>query len=236
MSGLRQIAKSAIARLSPDLLDGLRAARQRIKNARGAERIFSDIYENNGWDGTESVSGPGSTLEKTRKVRRELPLLLQQYAVNTLLDLPCGDVAWIGDAIPKDVSYIGGDIVAALIERNRRDHGQMGEFLVLDLIKGPLPKADLALVRDCLIHLPNSMAKEALRNIKASGIRYLLTTSYVGVSENQDIELGGFRPVNLALAPFNMPAPLAIIHEFDDPAVEHGKSLMLWDTSAIPNT
>jgi hypothetical protein len=155
--------------------------------------------------------------------------------VKTLLDLPCGDVAWIKECLPEGITYIGGDIVSALIAENQANHASLGSFTVLDMITDPLPVADMILVRDCLIHLPNVMAKAALRNVKQSGTRYLLTTSYLGIEKNQEIELGGFRPVNLQKPPFNMPTPLLTINESESGLDEQGKSLVLWETASIPS-
>jgi hypothetical protein len=59
------------------------------------QSIFAPFYSEKRWGGGETVSGPGSTLERTAKLRRELPILLEEIGARTLLDAPCGDFNWI---------------------------------------------------------------------------------------------------------------------------------------------
>src|SRR5206468_2605666 len=82
-------------------------------------RVFSRFYERNVWADPESRSGRSSTLAATSAVRRELPGLLAAVGARTLLDAPCGDLNWIRHVELALDRYIGADIVAALIERNK---------------------------------------------------------------------------------------------------------------------
>lgn len=76
------------------------------------EEIFSKIYENNSWGESESVSGPGSSLQQTRAIRMSLPSLLKTLQVETMLDAPCGDFHWMKEVDLSFLSmYIGADIV-----------------------------------------------------------------------------------------------------------------------------
>jgi hypothetical protein len=57
-----------------------------------------------------------------------------------------------------------------------------------------------------------------------------LTTTFPGCASNEDIVTGDWRPLNLQLAPFNLPAPDLLINE---QCTEGGnlfadKSLGLW--------
>ena len=81
--------------------------------------VFTHHFNTNRWENDESVSGPGSTLETTEKVRMQLPPLLERLEVHTILDAPCGDYNWFRLIPRSDVSYIGGDIVEPLIQRNQ---------------------------------------------------------------------------------------------------------------------
>jgi SAM-dependent methyltransferase len=201
---------------------------------RSPKRVFGQIADENGWNGTESISGPGSTMQSTAHLRAALPNLLGKYEVRTLLDIPCGDAYWISHALSErseDFVYVGGDIVAKLIDTNRREKAGLGRFEVLDLVSDNLPKADMVMVRDCLIHLPNRMVQKALANVKRSRSRYLLTTSYPGRAENIDIEVGGFRPIDLQKPPFNLPDALETILETE--GLSSGKCMALWDVSHL---
>jgi 2-polyprenyl-3-methyl-5-hydroxy-6-metoxy-1,4-benzoquinol methylase len=55
-----------------------------------------------------------------------------------------------------NVDYTGIDIVPSLIEVNRERvaRGELsGRFLVADITRDVLPRADVILCRDCLVHL-----------------------------------------------------------------------------------
>ena len=218
---------------------GPAAAYLRLKEwARSARRgdnylegIFSQIYHGNLWSEPESVSGPGSSLAETAAVRRELPGLLAELGVRTLLDAPCGDCHWIL-ATPLDLDlYIGADLVPALIERNAAELDAPGrDFRVLDLTRDPLPKTDAILCRDCLIHFSFRFIRRALDNFRRSGAQYLLTTTYSGLPRNHDILSGQWRPLDLELPPFGMPPPLRRIQEKDyaDGSLRLRRSLGVW--------
>ncbi|QDT41051.1 hypothetical protein Pan241w_11100 [Gimesia alba] len=171
--------------------------------------LFEKIYSTNGWGSPESVSGTGSTLEQTRVIRQQLPKLIEKYQIKSMLDLPCGDFYWMRH-VPLHLEYIGGDIVPAIVERNRRIYRK--EFRRLDITQSELPKVDLVFCRDCLVHFSDVDVFAAIANIKASGSKYLLTTTFPG-RENRDIQTGYWRPVNLQSGPFCFPDPVEIINE-----------------------
>lgn len=201
-----------------------------------AAQLFTDFFRRNKWDGRQSLSGTGSDADQTRVIVRELPLLLRRLGVCRVLDVPCGDFAWMKQVDLAGIEYLGADIVAPLIEANRRRHARPGvEFQVLDLIRDRLPAVDLVLCRDCLVHLPFAQAQQALANIAASGARYLLTTTFTGRSENADIPTGKWRALNLQRPPFDLPPPLEIINEqcTEKDGRYADKSLGLWPLTAL---
>ena len=134
-----------------------------------AER-FDLIHRTNLWRAESSVSGPGSELSETAKLRGELSGLLRKLNVRTLLDLPCGDFTWMANVDLGDVSYLGGDIVTAIVESNRQRHGVPGrvDFTHIDLVADTIPQNDLVLCRDCLVHLSYRQLALAIENIKQS--------------------------------------------------------------------
>lgn len=189
------------------------------------EAVFSDIYRKNAWADPESVSGRGSTLGRTEVIRRELPQLLGSVGARSLLDAPCGDFNWMRYVALGDIAYIGADVVPELIARNRDLQSAPGRvFTVLNITRDELPKVDVILCRDCLIHFSYQDINAAIANFKRSNSRFLLATTHVEVNENTDIETGGWRSVNLQLPPFNFPPPERLVME--DP--ELGKGLGLW--------
>lgn len=190
----------------------------RIRSAlRG--RIFRAYYERNLWNSDESASGPGSTLAATEGLRRDLPRLLTDLGIKSILDLPCGDLAWMQHVDLTGVRYTGGDLVPAIVEANRAAFGARGEFLILDLLKDPLFKVDAVFCRDCLNHLSNAEVKAALRNIRRCGAKYLIVTQYPQCERNADTVTPYWRHINFKLPPFNFGAPLRMLPDCEDKAL-----------------
>lgn len=215
----------------------VRLLRSVPRRLRGRESVFTSIFATNEWGSAESVSGCGSTLRETRVVRQVLPGLVDQYEVLVLLDIPCGDCHWMSELDFCGRSYIGADIVGALVDQNRGAFGGPDRrFMHLDVVRDELPAADLVLCRDCLIHLSNADVLAALRNIRRSGARYLLTTTYSARPTNPDIVTGDWRAINLQAPPFELPPPLELISEEWDWADGYhaDKCLGLWDAAVLP--
>ena len=214
----------------------LRKRRERKLFASSSTReIFDWIYRTNKWGDPESVSGSGSSLGQTSRLRAELPALLKRHRVRTLLDAPCGDFHWMVKT-PLDLDhYIGADIVHALVERVAHTYARDGrQFICLDIINDPLPAADALLSRECLVHLDYQRISKAIANIKRSGIPLLLTTSHCKHTENADKLTGQHRLLNFEQAPFNWPEPIdAIIEDVPSTKRDSGKILGLWRVEDI---
>lgn len=217
-----------------------RRLREKLKAYRrsliSTESIFSDIYRQNAWKGTESISGTGSTADQTDIIVKQLPLLLQKYEVKSMLDLPCGDFHWMKNVDLGSVDYVGADIVSDLINENNKRYGRdRVRFRKLDLIKDELPAVDLIFCRDCLVHLSFSDVLLALQNVCHSNARYLLTTTFADRQENHDILTGEWRTLNIQLAPINLPKPIELINEncSEGNGEYRDKSLGLWAVSEV---
>lgn len=194
------------------------------------ETIFRDIYKNNIWQSEESVSGIGSTLALTAKIRTVLPDLFKQFEIKSVLDAPCGDFNWVQKLDLSGIQYIGVDIVEDLIATNMRKYSnEQRSFMCLNIISDSLPHADLIFCRDCLPHFSEENISIFLKNLKNSSIKYLLTTTYPN-HQNVDIQTGMWRPLNLEGAPFNFPKPLVLINEGnkEEQNAQFDKSLALW--------
>jgi 2-polyprenyl-3-methyl-5-hydroxy-6-metoxy-1,4-benzoquinol methylase len=179
---------------------------------RSNRRAFSKIFEANLWNSDQTVSGRGSTLESTVTLREQLPKLLVELEVKSILDAGCGDFNWMRTVNLGGINYIGVDVVEPLIQRNQKMYGAGHRtFLIADITTDPLPSADIVLCRECLIHLPNAQVAMALQNFRAAGAKYLLATTNPAITENVDIWPGSFRPINLEIAPFNLPKPIRTI-------------------------
>ncbi len=236
MAGLRQFAERSLRKFAGPIYRMLqrRSGQRLAKRFVNAEDRFKHIYETNHWDESESVSGPGSTLEETEPLRRLLPGLLRELNATTLLDLPCGDFHWMQHTDLSGVRYIGGDLVGDLIERNRAKYASDGvTFQKIDLVNDTLPAVDAILCRDCLVHLSFDDAQAALANIARSGARWLLTTSFPEVARNDDIVTGQWRPINLTLPPFNLSEPKQVIAENCAETEFADKTLSLWPVEDV---
>jgi len=153
------------------------------------EDVFTQIYKTRGWRSRESASGPGSTVAITATIRKLIPELVTRYNVQTFLDIPCGDFNWMKEVDLSGIRYIGADLVADLISENERNYPVSNIcFTQLDLIRDSLPKADLILTRDCLVHLSFDDCSAALKNIKASNSTWLLTTTFPTIETNEEIQ------------------------------------------------
>jgi hypothetical protein len=187
------------------------------------ERFFTNVYENKLWWSGESCSGPGSNMHQSKLIREYLPILIHEFDIKSILDIPCGDFHWMKQ-VPLGIPYIGADIVTKLIlDNNALYKNENRVFIKLDIISDEIPCVDLVFCRDCLVHLSNEHVWQALHKIKKSGSKYLLTTCHRGTTRNEDIADGSWRPLNLMALPFNFKEPLLKITE-----VEEGKSMYLW--------
>ena len=233
----------AIARRIPGVKNAWHLLRQqytqrRLKDAR-VDDVFTDIYKNNAWNGAHSLSGPGSDLDQTRVIIQELPRLLQDLQVTTLLDIPCGDFHWINQVNLEGLHYQGADIVAELIHNNRKNYEKENVlFHLMNLLQDDLPQVDLILCRDCLVHLSHSDIFLALQNLCRSRSTYLLATTFTERDKNDDILTGEWRPLNLEAPPFHLPAPQCLLNEActEGGGVYRDKSLGLWSVETIAST
>ncbi|HQQ87825.1 MAG TPA: class I SAM-dependent methyltransferase [Smithellaceae bacterium] len=188
--------------------------RRLLFSLQSRKEQFTTIYKEGGFGGSPSLSGVGSTLENTESLRFKLPELIKKYSINSILDIPCGDMYWMRHIDLGNIQYMGGDIVDDIIQANQKNFGNVNTtFKVLDLVQDELPRVDLILCRDCFIHLKLKDILSALANIKNSGSKYLLVSTYIQCNSNHELGIDFWRPINLRLQPFNLPEPLEIIED-----------------------
>jgi hypothetical protein len=195
---------------------------------RHSKGLFTYYYKTNKWGNSESVSGSGSTINATKTIRFEIPKLIREYEIRTILDAPCGDYNWFRLlTLDPEIEYTGGDIVEELVLNNKKNYEHAKrKFVKLDIINDKIPTSDLWLCRDVLIHLSNKDATEVIFNLKNSRIKYFLSTTFPDIKENCDIHTGEYHAVNLEIPPFNFPSPLKYIDDSD--AELKGKKLGFW--------
>lgn len=172
--------------------------------------VFSKIYEKHAWG---NGSGPGSAQENTKSYRTVLQYFFNQSHINTIVDLGCGDWQIMSLlTIPYNKKYIGLDVVQSLIDAHQQKH--LKSNVSFKLIQGleDVPFGDLLIVKDVAQHWPNVQIDEFIETVLPK-FKYALITNcfqacaqWPGFQEiyNQDIQLGGYRPIDLTDAPFNL--------------------------------
>jgi len=200
------------------------------------ENVFTKIYKSNSWKGVNSISGPGSDNTQTEHITKVLPELFCDLGIKSLLDIPCGDFNWMRNVDLSSIHYIGGDIVEEIIAKNKEQFQNKDlQFEKLNLLIDNLPKVDMIMCRDCLVHFSYKDIFVALKNICNSESTYFLSTIFTNQKSNHNIVTGEWRPLNLTLPPFNLPLPLNCINEkcTEGNGLYSDKSLGLWKISDI---
>jgi hypothetical protein len=229
----------------PDLLRRILADRSRVLAARwrplhalrwrlaSRREVFSEVYATQAWGSRESGSGTGSELRATGNIRERLPELLDRLGATTLLDAPCGDWNWMQHVDLRVKRYFGVDIVPSVIEANRARFGSPERhFECLDLTRDPLPRADVILCRDCLVHVSFEDIAAILENFRRTGATYLLVNTYPEVERNRNQFTGKpWRRLNFRLPPFEFPEPLAML---PDGGEVDPSQLALWRLEDLP--
>jgi hypothetical protein len=161
-------------------------------NIRGddLEKRFTDVYRRNLWG--PQKSGPGSTLEGTRRMREEIAALLRDLfppaSCLTFVDAGCGDMAWMPHLLEDltvgrgySLRHIGVDIVRGLIEKNSKTFHDTAQiqyhFMQGDLTKIPPPRGDIIFCKDLVNHLVFDHIWNLLEGFNKSETPWLLITS-----------------------------------------------------------
>ena len=186
--------------------------------------------------GLQSLSGPSSTLIRTKEIREQLPRVFKQYRAESLADAGCGDLNWMQHLLAQNIikTYIGLDIVDTLIQQMSRKFKEsyFVNFYRKDIRNDTLPMVDVVLCRDVLFHFSEKDIFAFLQNFLDSGSTYLLTTTHKNNNSfiNQDIETGKWRYLDLLQQPYNFPEPL---EKLDDGGGD--RYLCLWSRDQISN-
>lgn len=202
---------------------------------KDTDAVFSVICQKNLWLSEESLSGGGSTLQATQSIRAFLTKFIEEYTIQTMLDVPCGDYNWM-QYVEKKCQYIGGDVVPSIIEKNQAQYSSANvQFRFIDITKDPLPQVDLIFCKDCFQHLSYQNVKRAINNFKLSGSKWLLVTSYPKTIRNHDIYDGDYHPLNLFKKPFSFPKSIVKVQELSKAKdVESDKTMYLFSLAEIP--
>jgi hypothetical protein len=178
-------------------------------------QVFATINEANLWGSAESVSGPGSELDRTREYRAALLDLLRRRRIESMFDAPCGDLNWMRLVLDEyPLRYQGGDIseVALAEARRRRPAASLSQF---DICADCFPEAQLWHCRDALFHFSFDDIWLALGNATNAEVDYaLITTNKARWLRNLNIETGAMRYLDLERPPFNFGRALEYLPDY----------------------
>lgn len=177
------------------------------------KEVFGRIAAANAWGSKETISGPGSTLEACSPILKKLPVWFARYHIQKIADLGCGDFNWLRRLDFSGLEYDGYDVATLAIARASLHATRNIRFQVADILEISVPKVDLVILKDVLIHLPNSEGISILDKIRKNA-RYLAATSYPGYRNElrKSLKAGEFAPVDLEVTPFSIGMPLEAVN------------------------
>ena len=196
-----------------------------FSNEKVRKNTFRHIYLSNHWqnyfklDLQRSSSGPGSNLNYTSEMSRELEKFFAEKNIKTILDIGCGDFIWMNLLLNKYCNYdkyLGLDIVDELIKNNNLKYSNDKiSFKTFDLVKDEIPKGfDIILIRDVFIHLKNEQIVDFLYRIKNLDIKFFGVTSTPSLKKNNELKaVGRFRDINIEIEPFDLKD---FLHKIDE--------------------
>jgi hypothetical protein len=179
-----------------------------------SEAVFTELYEKNRWGCQETRSGPGSTIQRTEKLRTQLPGIFQELKIQSILDCGCGDWNWMRHVDLSGIQYIGTEIVEPLLNMLQQTYTtDTIKFQKMNILKDPPEKADLWLARDLLNVCSLTSIRLFFHRFLESKSPFLAITSIETYESYEDVLEGSMRPLNLREAPLNLREPLK---ELDD--------------------
>ena len=189
------------------------------------KNAFRHIYLSNHWqnyfklDLQKSRSGPGSNLNYTSDMSRELEKFFAEKNIKTILDIGCGDFIWMNLLLNKYYNYdkyLGLDIVDELIKNNNLKYSNNKiSFKTFDLVKDEIPNGfDIILIRDVFIHLKNEQIVNFLNLLKNLDVKFFGVTSTPSLKKNNELKaVGRYRDINIEIEPFNLKD---FLHKIDE--------------------
>ncbi len=162
--------------------------RTRRRTARQpVEEVFAEIYRRDSWgrnsgNGDGYFSGPGSSEAAAAPYVGLVRRLVEEHSVKRIVDVGCGDFQVGAELRFPGVTYIGVDIVPALINRNQKLYSEPDiQFERVNVIEEAPPRGDLCLVRQVFQHLSNEQITSALKNL--DGFPRMVVTEHLPAPE-----------------------------------------------------
>ena len=204
------------------------------------KEIFSEIYKTNLWGSKETVSGLGSELKSTIFLREQLPILFKKYNIKRMLDGGCGDFNWMQKIVNNFDYYLGIDVVDEIINKNNELYKNNNiEFKMENIQNINLNsyQFDAIIMTDILVHFSFNDIFKTFNKILDSNVKYVFMTHFINHKNNNDINTGEWRALNMLIEPFNLEYPLESI-PYNEPynigyGIMNDKTLSLWSTTNL---
>lgn len=207
--------------LAPNWAKGLyHRARGSMNRSKSTADVFSSIYSSKQWGSAgEFHSGAGTAdggvaSPYVEAIRESLGR--QGFTNTRFVDLGCGDFRIGSEIAPLSSSYIGGDVVPALVDHlNQTRKTDRISFKTVDMVHDALPEGDVCFIRQVLQHLSNEQIAKILP--KLSQYRCVFITEHIpnrakpyqpniNKAQGPDIRLYWNSGVFLDEPPFSLPA------------------------------
>jgi SAM-dependent methyltransferase len=162
--------------------------------------IFEGVYQRHEWG---DRSGPGSTPAAMEPYLKWLGALVEVLRPLHVLDIGCG--FWNYGAFDwREAEYLGVDLVGDVIVHNVEHHASVSrKFTLADAIEVDFPMSDLVLVKDVVQHLSHEHSFRLLKRL-AKHRHVVFCNTWNATALNGDIQSGGYRPIDMRIAPFNL--------------------------------
>jgi SAM-dependent methyltransferase len=154
--------------------------------------IFGEIYRTKTWGGPDKdfYSGPGNEPDVIAPYISGVRRFLAKHPGSVVVDIGCGDFVAGSQLLDLAKTYIGCDVVADLIERNRRKFPNVN-FEALDAAKDPLPSGDIVIVKQVLQHLRNDQIQAIVNKLRQYKIWIICDHIPIGsFTANIDVQTG----------------------------------------------
>ncbi len=186
----------------------------------GSINVFSEIYKTSFWG---NGSGDGSEFKYCIPYINFLHKFFNDFNVNTIVDLGCGDWQFSKEINFKGKKYLGIDVAEEVIQTNKKLFSSKDiQFSLLGKYED-IPDSDLLLCKDMMQHLSINENKKIIKDVFPK-FKYIISTNCVSPRSkfgdflykaigkydtkrlNKDILNGDFTLFNITKPPYNQKA------------------------------
>jgi SAM-dependent methyltransferase len=174
-------------------------------------KIFTQIYKESLWGDNDNPNYSGSSGQGSDtgyNILTYVPFLkkfITDNNIKKIVDLGCGDF-YFGELIYKDldVNYLGIDVYEEMIDYLNNKYPYSFQSYDFFKFRNELPDADLFIIKDVFQHWDNKSIIQMLDFlIEERNFKYILVCNGANQTEETDIKIGEYRPLNHTMYPLN---------------------------------